>query len=301
MSFDIVEVTAASAVATSGTLTVPYPTGKAAASYPAYGHKAWVDGLQSLLTVGNGFTLTFGASNITFTYTGSTTIPAGSRVNVQLNLAGADDRSIAQQLPSTLDNATLSNLLIVNLGAPIAADANGYVESQNLTSAGVFSVNTTAAAALAAAALDGTADVPRNVVAAWTGTAVLTVTGTDEYGNVVVESSGSGTSLAGKKAFKTVTDISVSANVTSLTVGTGDVLGLPVFLGKTGYVIKELEDGTAPTAGTLVAGVSTTATATTGDVRGTYDPNSAANGSKVFELITAVPDITYLGVAQYAG
>ena len=49
--------------------------------------------------------------------------------------------------------------------------------------------------------------------------------------------------------------------------------------------------GAAPTAGTIVAGVTTAggSTATTGDVRGTYDPNAACDGSKVFELILALP------------
>src|SRR5690606_6346890 len=105
-------------------------------------------------------------------------------------------------------------------------------------------------------------DVPRNVVAAWTGTAVCTVTGKDEYGETVVESSGSGTSMTGKKALKKVTDVSFSAAVTSATVGTGDVLGLPVFLPDSVYVLAELEDGAAASPGTIVAGVSSAATAT---------------------------------------
>jgi hypothetical protein len=120
--------------------------------------------------------------------------------------------------------------------------------------------------------------------------------------NVLVESSASGTSFTGKKAFKTVTRIAVSADVTAATVGTGDVLGLPAFLGQTGYVLKELQDGAAATAGTLVAGIQTAAgsTATTGDVLGTYDPNAACDGSKSFQLVVVMPD-TYAGIPQFAG
>jgi hypothetical protein len=190
----------------------------------------------------------------------------------------------------------------ITLGAPATAVANGFIASQDLTAAGVFSVNTTFAAAKAAASLNGIADVPRNVVAAWTGTAVLTVTGTDEYGAVVKESSASGTSLTGKKAFKTITGIAVSANVTGLTVGTGVVLGLPMFLPDAGDVMREIMDGAAATAGTVAAGVTTSpATATTGDVRGTYNPNSAPNGARVFELNVSLRDPSFTGVAQYAG
>lgn len=299
MSFKNVETTTGAAVATAGTITFAYPTNTNAGSFAAFGHKLWVEDFQSLLSAPGDFTVSFGASDITVTYNGTTTIPASCRVNAQFNVLGADDGDI--HLDEPIEGVAETALVTLNLGAPDTADANGYVESQDLTALGVFSVDVTAAAALAAAALDGEADVPRNVVAAWTGTAVLTITGTDADGNIVVESSASGTSLAGKKAFKTITDITTSADITSLTVGTGDVLGLPVFLPGTAYVLKELEDGAAATAGTLVAGITAAATATTGDVRGTYDANSAADGAKVFELITALPDPSYKGVAQYAG
>lgn len=423
--FKISQTTLGSAVATSGTITLSYPANTSAGSFAAYGHKLWVDKLQKLLSSPSDFTVSFGASDITITYLGSTTIPADARVNAQLNIEGSDNGEIETDLEeSEVKHSALGNLINVNLGSPDTADANGIVKSQDLTSAGVFSVNTTAAAAIAAAALAGTLDVPRNIVAAWTGTAVLTITGTDEYGNTIVESSASGTSLTGKKAFKTVTGISSSANITSLTVGTGDVLGLPFFVGDASKVLQELKDGAllarkpgkvyimdrmleaavdagtahnivcpvagnisklttvcqsavttggaitvevnttavdglsltiadaaaegevdsdTPTVGdattavavgdrieiipaaafnasadiffileidvtpagqldgTFVAGVSSAATATTGDVRGTYDPAQACDGSDAYNLLIASEEPKYLGVAQYAG
>lgn len=424
--FKTSQTTLGSAVATSGTITFSYPANTSAGSFAAYGHKIWVDKLQKLLSSPSDFTVSFGASNITVTYLGSTTLPVGARVNAQFNIEGDDAGEIVERLEeSQVKHSALGNLINVNLGSPDTADADGYCASQDLTSAGVFSVSTTAAAAIAAAALAGTADVPRNVVAAWTGTAVLTITGTDEYGNTIVESSASGTSLTGKKAFKTVTGISSSANITSLTVGTGDVLGLPFFVGSASKVLQELKDGVllarrpgkvylngqmleaavdagtafnivSPVAGSIrklttisqgtittggaitveintvavtglsvvvadgavegevdsdepttlgssttvvavgdrieiipaagfnasadiyfvleidvtpagqldgifVAGVSSAATATTGDVRGTYDPNLACDGSTAYNLLIASEDPKYLGVAQYAG
>lgn len=425
MSFKKTETTLGSAVATSATITLSYPTGTSAGTFAAHGHKMWVDKFQRLLSSPSDFTVAFGASNITVTYLGATTIPAGARVNAQLNIEGADTGDLPTVLEeSAVKRSILNSLVEVNIGSPDVADPNGVIESQDLTFAGVFSVNTTAAAAIAAAALAGTMDVPRNIVAAWTGTAVLTITGTDEYGNTLVESSASGTSFTGKKAFATVTNVAVSANVTSLTVGTGDVLGLPFFVSNAGQVIAEFEDGAllirkngkvylqdrlieadvdagteknivSPVAGTIkklttvcdgavttggavtvevnttavdglsvtigdgaaegevdsdtptvghastavavgdrieivpasafsssndifyileieldaaeqldgtfVAGVSAAATATTGDVRGTYDPATAMDGSTSIDLLVASPDPKYLGVAQYAG
>src|SRR3546814_19575975 len=62
------------------------------------------------------------------------------------------------------------------------------------------------------------------------------------------------TAASGKKAFKTVTAIAVSATTTAaVTVGTGDVLGLPVYLPSSAAVLKELQDGASATAGTVVA------------------------------------------------
>lgn len=288
--FKNVEFSLASAVANAGTVTVGYPTGF------SQGHFDWTPGKHKLVVAGNlysapeDFTLTFNvnASSITLTNASGVTWAASSACNLQLDLPGADDKKVDAVADQDRVRQVPAQLALLSLGSPATADADGYCASQDLTSAGVFSTSTTAAAAIAAAALVGTADVPRNVVAAWTGTAVLTVTGTDEYGNVIVESSASGTSLTGKKAFKTVTGISTSADITALTVGTGDVLGLPVAVRKLGQVIGEFKDGVAVgpltdnstgTAGTTIAagvGVSTLsipvklATVADGDVLTTF-------------------------------
>src|SRR3982751_2265214 len=63
-----------------------------------------------------------------------------------------------------------------------------------------------------------TFDVPRNIVAAWTTTSVLTFTGTDAYGATIVENSASGASHTGKKAFKTITSVSSTASITGATI-----------------------------------------------------------------------------------
>lgn len=294
--FATIEKTLGSAVASGGTFTVDYPANTGAGSFAAFGHKLWVASFQALLSAPGDFTLAFGASEITVTYNGSTTIPEGGRVNIQLNKLGEDTGVVVTDYSDEIPGLAGATLGVITLGAPVAADADGVCASQ----AGTAATNLTINGALASGG-KVELDVPRNIVAAWTGTAVLTVTGKDVFGNTIVESSASGTSLTGKKAFKEITSAQFSANTTSATVGTGDVLGLPVFLPGAAFVLAELQDGAAATAGTLVAGVSDEATATTGDVRGTYDPNAAANGARVFELLVALPDGKYKGVAQFAG
>lgn len=293
-AFSVIEYYLANDVAGSGTFTVNYPTGADSSTFEGgWAHKLNVNG--ATLAAPGEFTLTFGASNITVTLASTVSISGGVTVYLEVDERGI--KKIAAPDADIFAKTVPAEIRIVNLGAPDTADADGAVASQACTA-----VSGLATGINGALASDGVAtfDVPRNVVAAWTGTAVLTVTGTDEYGAVVVESSASGTSLAGKKALKTVTGVSTSADITGLTVGTGDVLGLPFVVEGAGLVLSEMEDGAKATAGTVVPAVVTAATATTGDVRGTYDPNSAANGARTFELAVMVTNESK-GVPQFAG
>lgn len=298
MSVDVVSYTMTS---TSNTFTTTYPAGRGPAHYGVGGDHRITARDFTLLSARSGhLTITFGPTTFTVVNNTDRQFKNGSVLSVTLDRAGylAND---GDAFPATANCATM-HIASMYLGAPATAVANGFCASQDLTAAGVFSSSVTAAAAIAAASLAGDAGLTgRNVVAAWTGTAVITITGTDFYGNVLKESSASGTSLTGKKAFKTITGISVSANVTALTVGTGVLLGLPIFLESPAHAVCEILDGAKATAGTIVGGVTSTATATTGDVRGTVSPNSAPNGSRVFEIVGLVRSRAYKGITQYSG
>jgi hypothetical protein len=300
--------TLASGVAAAGTFTVSYPAltapefpgGVTDSSYFARTrlHTLVMNGAK--LTNPNQFSLTLGTSNITVTNRTANTWPAGSLFTLELQEPGKGvyvDQGLAGT-GNKIARMFRADTFRINLGAPDTKDADGICASQSVT-ASVASLINGALASNSVVIMDA----PRNVVAAWTNTAVVTVTGFDEYGNAMVESSGSGTSLAGKKAFKRVTGVTFSANVTGATVGTGDVLGLPVYLPATGWVLQELQDGAAPTAGTVVAGDVTAggSTATTGDVRGTYDPNADCDGARAFELVVALAEPGDLGMPQFAG
>lgn len=185
-----------------------------------------------------------------------------------------------------------AQIIKIDMGTPVVGDVDGYLDDLDLTALGVLETHATVTAGLAAGVLAGTADVPRNVVAAWTGTAIMTITGTDVYGNTMTESSASGTSMTGKKAFKTVTGVSVSANVTAMSVGTGDVLGIPYVLTDESDVLAFYADTTEEKLASVFVGAVATdpATATTGDVRGTVNPNTTLNGSVQLYLWMSVRD-----------
>lgn len=184
-----------------------------------------------------------------------------------------------------LQNAVTS-AITVGGQPPVLGVANTIAASQSITAGTPGLVNGASASGGVA-----TLDVARNVVAAWTGTSVLTVTGTDMYGQVQTEASASGTSFTGKKAFGTITAINVSANVTGMTVGTGAKLGLPFRVGSGDIFAPTFGD--AADAGTFVLpDLTQPATASTGDVRGTYTAGSALTGAIFVAMLLKVYDNT---------
>ena len=81
-----------------------------------------------------------------------------------------------------------------------------------------------------------------------------------------------------------------SAAATDFFVGTGDVFGLPIRADSRNYVLTAW-GGAFVTTGTFTAAVTTSpATTTTGDVRGTFAPADAADGSKRLTLWVFVAD-----------
>ncbi len=279
-------------------ITVGYAQGVDGGYLSSGDHKISVKNGGNLVQ-GRDFAVTIGKASASIALAaGMATIPAGSELFVEFHLKG-DRRDIDLNTLGVAGRISRRQMAEINFGAAAAAVTNGVAASQALLAATAAGANINGS--LLVSGQGAVFDVPRNVVAAWTGTAVLTVTGYDEFGNLMVESSASGTSLTGSKAFKRITKVTTSADVTGLTVGSGVKLGLPVYLPNSVFVIKETEDFASATAGTTVAGVLTKPTATTGDVRGTYTPNSTPDGSKKFSIFVALDDPTYLGSPQFAG
>lgn len=299
----IVKGTLSSAVADAGTFTVSYPT-RPAPDFGVYDEGAFFGAMQHGLVVNQAslpfpgkFDLTLGTGSIVVTNKSGVTWPAGAPWILDLALAGNKPvflKDVAGGTGRKVNRTARSDSFLIELGAPDVSAANTLSLSQSVA---------LGAPALLNGAVGAVLDVPRNVVGAWTGAAVVTVTGYDEYGVLVKESSASGVAFTGKKAFKKITSIVPSAAISLATFGTGDVLGLPVFLSGAGHVIRELQDGATAAAGTLVGGIRTAggSTALTGDVRGSYDPSVACDGVTVFQLLVSLPDPQYLGIPQYGG
>lgn len=114
----------------------------------------------------------------------------------------------------------------------------------------------------------------------------FTINGYDDYQQAMTQTltgPGSAATVTTTKAFRYITSITCSGNTTSnITVGTSDVLGLPVRADAFEYLTVHYNSGLITLQTGFTAAVTSTATATTGDVRGTYALQTASNGVRRF-------------------
>ena len=186
---------------------------------------------------------------------------------------------------------------------PQALVANNIAATQTPAAAGAITL-TAGTSVKSVVTNNGTVlqlDVPRAVsVTTGAGSPTsrnFTVSGYDYYGQAmseVIASSGTAsTAVNGKKAFYQISGITVSGGtVVAITIGTTDILGLPVRVTDRGYSVDVGWDNTlAADTGTLTVAATATATTTTGDVRGTFTPSTATDGIKRLVMGILLPAI----------
>lgn len=310
------------ALAAAGTITVNYPLLQPSSTvntvtknkgnfFGVGGHKLVTQ--NSTYSYPNDFEITYNApaSGMTLTWRNAAALPSGTPFTLQMNEMGNINRAYGgpgvtqlfpnqQGGPGLVGGSSGADAYLLNIGAPITLSATGVAAAQARGAAGNMTLN-------GASAISGTVylDAPRaiDIVSANAGdtTQTATVTGTDVYGQAMSEliAFNGTTRVPGKKAFFKITQIAVSAATAgNISAGTTDILGLPVALYGAGYVLKEVQDGAAATAGTFVAAATVTPTTTTADVRGTYLPNAATNGTRALHLIAFLANPGDIGQAQ---
>ena len=204
----------------------------------------------------------------------------------------------------------------VALGSPIALSATGVINGATSTKLPNNTTTTYTPATAGTTPTDGSItapashvlggksvlawslDVPRNIsISATHASSIVAMTvlvsGFDIYQNAMSElitmpATGTATTVAGKKAFAYITSVAVASagnsTTNTLNVGWGNVLGLPYAIPTKSNLLPSsvfFNDVLEATAPTVLAAVTTTATTTTGDVRGTVILNSSLNGSVV--------------------
>ena len=129
----------------------------------------------------------------------------------------------------------------------------------------------------------------------------ITIKGYDIYGYPMTETltsvPGSALTVTGKKAWKYIASVTPAFSDATYTysVDTTDIFGLPLASLYAGDIIINYP-ATLVTASTgYVAAVNTAATATTGDVRGTYALQSSSNGTNRL-IVYQTPSLLALGL-----
>lgn len=187
----------------------------------------------------------------------------------------------------------------VELGTPVAAAAAGIIAAASVATTAAVTPN------VGSYNRDVMGKYGRNVVVALSGagTPTITVRGRDYLGQPVREDivAAGATPVAGKKAFKYVDSVTPSVGVaaTTISVGFGDVFGLPFAADQ--LVQEAVNNQATANAGTFTASVKTAQTATTGDPRGTYAPAgaNAANGVRSYSLVTRCDKTMLHGVRHF--
>lgn len=232
----------------------------------------------------------------TGTYTVSTSQTAASAAITATGTSGLGDPS-----PMDLGVGPLGRIYVWDT-VPVAA------VTTNLSAASVYTSTFTLAAGKGVTAVtlnNGTTayqlDVPRAVgVTLGAGsptTRNVTISGYDYYGQAMSEVIATGTTQSttvnGKKAFWQITSATISGSpVVTVALGTTDTLGIPVRVTDAAYVASVGYNNTlARDAGTFTAAVTSTATTTTGDVRGTYVPSGSTDGIKRLVMGVLLPAI----------
>jgi hypothetical protein len=278
-----------------GTLTLPYPEGKNEGHFfGGVNHTLSIEG--NFFRSPRDFTLLTQHDRILFTWNGSFALPAGALLNVQAEIPGGDFY-FDTKLGITVLNMVHSPIFMVNLASPPAADERYWVEPTVINDTHPLKLARTQIAAA------------RNVAIYCSGDnshATFIIEGEDMYRRGMLEKITAPASgvADGKKAFAQVRRVTPTQPCNgNVSIGTGNKLGLPVFLPSRGYMLREIIDGEAVTGGIITAGETAVPTATTGDRRGTYSPPPGVtlNGKHTIHLLLSLLAPGNIGIPDYAG
>lgn len=215
----------------------------------------------------------------------------------------SDGLRVGDVFPNGLEPGVPLTPFFVYDVVPVALSATAVCAAQPVGGAVNLTINGASAAGGVA-----TLDVPRavSVVSSNAGdtTQTATVFGFDVYNQPMSETiafNGT-TTVNGQKAFARVTRVAASAALAgNASVGSTDILGLPYRIVTRG-AIQTFWDTAFVTTGTFAAAdLTSPATATTDDVRGTFLPPSATNGTRrlvVWMRLNPTSQLTAYGVTQ---
>ena len=230
---------------------------------------------------------------------GTYTLSASSSATGSITITASGDGTLNDPSPMDLGVGPLGRVYVWDCVPQTLQTAN-IAASQTASGAGALTL-TAGTSAKSVVRTDGTTVIQLNTPRALqvntsTTARAVTIIGYDYFGQAMTETitvATAGTPVSGKKAFYQVVGATITGSATAVTIGTTDILGLPVRCIDAGYVIKVgWNNALLQNAGTFVAADMTNpATSTTGDVRGTFTPTTASDGVKRLVMTIALPAI----------
>jgi hypothetical protein len=221
----------------------------------------------------------------------------------------AQAQSFTSSTPLTL---TASNSNNVTVGVSIYAPELGtYITTNAIDGAAGW---VTFGSDTSIASWDPTKSLSRTLTISTTGTdtgGFWSVAGRDIYGVKISElvaasTTGAAATLATKKAYKYITAITPvttgTFGSTVVYVGVGDTYGIPLYVSNGAYTNIWSNNTLTASSTNVIAGqsLSSTATSTTPDVRGTYTSSTASNGTNRIVMFVT-PSVAALNAASSAG
>lgn len=230
----------------------------------------------------------------------------------------AGDAFLGGDSPDGRRGLPITHIYVREYGAVAALDNDGIMSASAAPSdvIATFAVGqnlldstlcTGALALVTANATVITLDVPRNITYLCTTAGSgkpLIIEGRDEYNQTMVERitpTADDAYSSGLKAFKYIDKMYTTAACTvGMCIGTGKRLGLPYHLSSKGRFLAYYVDGMTPSGGAtevvLVTGLELSTEASSSennpDVRGTFNPVIAPNGTLVFSAMMVVDHTT---------
>jgi hypothetical protein len=250
----------------------------------------------------------FGAPIVVGMYVDGTSVTDGTyTLNQAINIANStaltlhDNKPLENPSPMSLGVGPLGRIYVWDT-IPQALGASNIAAVQTTSSTIALTAGTSVKSVVLPSGVSALQlDCPRAVsIVSGTGTLTdrnVTITGYDYYGQAMSEVIATGTvqstTVNGKKAFFQIISATISGALgATIAIGTTDLLGLPLRVTDGGYICHVGWNGSfAIDGGALVAAATATATTTTGDVRGTFDPSSATDGIKRLVVGIMLPAI----------
>lgn len=199
------------------------------------------------------------------------------------------DNSLGDPAPMSQGIGPMGNVFVWDT-VPLALNLTGLAAAQAVAGAAnlVLTAGTGVTAVVDAAGVTRyVMDVPRclDAVSSNAGDTTQTAlfTGYDVYGQPMTQrvTLNGVTRVATKKAFKSLVSVAISAaTVGNVSVGTTDVLGVPIVLQTRDYLTFNYNATVGLLAAATVADATSPATNATGDVRGTIALATASDGVK---------------------